>query len=177
MQPALRFSIPDDHPIKQLFRTLTERGLDQAELRDQDLLFYLADLLVEFMFIENLYGMRDLEGRPLEYLVDMLQQAMESEMPDKKNYYKHIGDYSLFILGMFPESLSDGRRAISPSYYADTGRIGYKTAGELESHWWKTMVFRKLADKFEHCVVSLNWVREYTADPFYQYMLRRFNIS
>ncbi|PYV03521.1 MAG: hypothetical protein DMG10_11050 [Acidobacteria bacterium] len=170
-------SIPDDHPIKQLFRTLTERGLDQAELRDQDLLFYLADLLVEFMFIENLYGMRDLEGRPLEYLVDMLQQAMESDMPDKKNYYKHIGDYSLFILGMFPESLSHGRRAISPSYYADTGRIGYKTAGELESHWWKTMVFRKLADKFEHCVVSLNWVREYTSDPFYQYMLRRFNIS
>jgi len=38
-------SIPDGHPIKQLFRTLAERGLNQAELRDQDLLLYLADLL------------------------------------------------------------------------------------------------------------------------------------
>src|ERR1041384_8372820 len=126
-------SIPDGHPIKQLFRTLAERGLNQAELRD-------------------------LEGGRLEYLVDMLQQAMESDMPDKKNYYKHIGDYILFILGMFPESLSHGRRAISPSYYADTGRIGYKAAGELESHWWKTMVFRKLDVKSEHGCVSLNWV-------------------
>ena len=106
-------SIPDGHPIKQLFRTLAERGLNQAELRDQDLLLYLADLLVEFMFIENLYRMRDLEGGRLEYLVDMQQQAMESEMPDKKNYYKHIGDYSLFTLGMFPESLARPRKCAS----------------------------------------------------------------
>ena len=169
--------IPEDHPVKQLFRTLTERGLIQADLRDKDLLLYIANLLVDFMFVDNVYRMTDTTGSRLNYLVDMLQQATETEMPVKKTYYKHIGDYSLFILGMFPESLSHGRRAISPSYYADTGRIGYKTAGELESHWWKTMVFRKLADKFEHCVVSLNWVREYTSDPFYQYMLRRFNIS
>ncbi len=169
--------IPEDHPIKQLFRTLTERGLLQADLRDKDILTYLADLLVEFMFAENLYRMRDSGGRRLEYLVDMLQQAIESDMPDKKCYYKHIGDYSLFILGMYPESLSCGRRAISPRYYADTGRSSYQTAGELENHWWKTMVFRKLADKFEHCVVSLNWVREYTSDPFYQYMLRQLDIT
>jgi hypothetical protein len=169
--------IPENHPIKKLFRTLTERGLLQAELRDRDILIYLADLLVEFMFVENLYRMRDNSGTRLEYVVDMLRQAIESDMPEKKSYYKHIGDYSLFILGMYPESLSRGRRALSPSYYANTGRSSYQTAGELESHWWRTMVFRKLADKFEHCVVSLNWVREYTSDPFYQYMLRRFDTT
>ena len=172
-----RRSIPENHPIKLLFRTLTERGLIQANLHDRDILLYLADLLVDFMFIENLHRMWDAEGRRLEYLVDMLQQAIETDMPVKKSYYKHIGDYSLFVLGMFPESLSRGRRALSPTYYADTGRISYQTAGELESDWWNTVVFRKLADKFECCVLSLNWVREYTSDPFYQFMFREFDIT
>ena len=39
------------------------------------------------------------------------------------------------------------------------------------------MVFRKLAEEYERCVVSLNWVREYTNDPFYQFMLRQYRIT
>src|SRR4029450_1709868 len=113
-------TIPDKHPLKLLFRSLAERGLDQARLRDRDILLYLADLLVEFMFIENMYRLRDAEGKRLEYLVDMLHQALETEMPDKKEYYKHIGDYSLFMLGMFPEFLARRRSILSPAYYAET---------------------------------------------------------
>lgn len=171
-----RADIPDNHPIKQLFRTLTERGLSQTELRDKDLLFYLANLLVDFLFVENVYRIRDADDRRLEYLVDMLQHATETEMPVKKTYYKHIGDYSLFTLGMFPESLERPRRTVSATYYTDAGRIGYQTAGELESNLWATQVFRKLAGEFDRCVVSLNWVREYTSDPFYQYMFREFDV-
>jgi hypothetical protein len=168
---------PDNHPLKQLFRSFTERGLAQASLRDQDLLLYLADLLVDFMFIENLYRMRDEDGNRLESLVDMIRQASEADMPSRKHYYKHLGDYSLFMLGMFPEYISRSRRAFSPSWYEDTGRIGYHVAGELESQWSRTMVFRKLSDKFDRCVVSLHWVREYTHDPFYQFMFRQFGSS
>ena len=175
MKKAL--TIPENHPLKTLFRTLAEKGLDQARLRDRDILLYLADLLVEFMFIENMYRLRDAEGKRLEYLVDMLDQALETDMPDKKEYYKHIGDYSLFMLGMFPESLVRRRSPLSAAYYADTGRIGYQTAGQLESDGWQIMVFRKLADKFEHCVISLNCVREYTSDPFYQFMFREFGVT
>jgi hypothetical protein len=169
--------IPDSHPVKQLFRTLTERGLSHADLRDKDILFYLANLLVDFLFVENLYRIRDADDRRLEYLFEMLQQATATEMPVKKTYYKHIGDFSLFTLGMFPESLQRPRRAVSTNYYTDAGRIGYQTAGELESNRWATTVFRKLAGEFDRCVLSLNWVREYTADPFYQYMFREFDIT
>ena len=65
---------------------------------------------------------------------------------------------------------------ISHSYYADTGRRSYQVASELERNVDTTVVFKKLAEKFERCVLSLNWVREYTTDPFYQYMLRQFKI-
>ncbi len=170
-------TIPENHPIRQMFRALTERGSLQVQLRDQDILFYLGNLLADFIFVENMYRIRDLEDRRTEYLVDMLKQAFEVEMPVKKVYFKHIGDYSLFVLGLYPESLEKPRRASSKGFYHDAGRIGYQTAGELESSSWHTMVFRKLADEFERCVLSLNWVKEYTTDPFYQYMLREFNVT
>ncbi len=169
-------TISENHPIRQLFRTLTERGSLQAQLRDKDILYYLGNLLADFMFVENIYRIRDAEGRRTQYLVDMLKQAFETEMPDKKVYFKHVGDYSLFILGLYPESLERPRLASSKGFYRDAGRIGYQTAGELESSSWHTMVFRKLADEFERCVLSLNWVKEYTSDPFYQYMFREFDV-
>ncbi len=170
-------TIPENHPIRQLFRNLTERGSLQVKLRDRDVLFYLGDLLVDFMFVENMFRIRDADNKRVVCLVDMLKQAVETEMPEKKIYYKHIGDYSLFILGLFPESVERLRRPSSKSFYRDAGRIGYQTAGELESGLRGTVVFRKLADEFERCVLSLNWVREYTADRFYQFMLREFKIT
>ncbi len=168
---------PENHPIKRIFRTFTERGLAQASVRDPDLLFYLANLLVEFLWMENLHGMRDADGRRLESLIDMLAQANDADLREKTERYKHLGDYSLFMLGMFPEYIARSRRALSPSWYQDTGRIGYHIAGELDKNVWRIQVYRKLEDKFDRCVLSLNWVREYSTDPFYQWMFREFGIS
>ncbi len=170
-------SIPENHPLRQLFRTLTERALIKIELRDTDLLFYLARLLVDFTFVENLHRFTGDGERQGEYLIGLLQQANETEMPDKKTCYKHIGDFSLFMLGMFPEYIARRRSVLSANYYSDFGRIGYKAAGQLESDSWRIETFRKLADEFEPCVESLRRVREYTTDPFYQYMLRQFKIT
>ncbi len=81
------------------------------------------------------------------------------------------------MLGMFPESLARGKRTISKSYYTDTGRRSYMAASQLEVDEGATVVFRKLAEKYERCVLSLNWVREYTNEPFYQFMLRQYGIT
>ena len=149
----------------------------QNRLRDSDIHFYLANLLVDFTFVENLYRPGEEGERREAYLVDLLQQADETEMPEKKSCYKHIGDFSLFMLGMFPEYIARRRNAPPANYYSDFGRIGYKAAGQLESDSSRIGVYRKLAEEFETCVESLHMVREYTTDPFYQYMLNQFNIS
>lgn len=169
-----KLDLPENHPIRKLFRTLTGRAFEQSSLQDRDLLLYLTDLLIHFIAVENLYQTKDEEGEALVYLIDMLEKAGESSRGDKKRCYKHIGDYSLFILGMYPESLSYGRRMIPQSYYVDTGRRCYMAASEFEADSHAVAVYRKLAEKYEHCVLSLNWVREYTTDPFYQYMFRQF---
>ena len=171
------YKIPENHPLRKLFRSLADRALEQSSLPDNDLLFYLTDLLIDFMHVENVYRLKDERERRLEYLVDMLEIASKAPRSKRKAQYKQIGDYTLFTLGMFPENLHRGKRILPHSYYADTGRQSYLVASQLERNVETTVVYRKLAEKYERCVLSLNWVREYTTDPFYQYVFRQFGIT
>lgn len=168
--------ISRDHPVRKVFRSLAERGLTQSQIHDADLLGYLSGLLVDFVSTDNLYRLRDEKGRTLEYLFEMMEAAQVANRSDKRVVYKQIGDHALFMLGLFPESLVRPRRQVSAKYYADAGRGSYKVVSDISWHEPGTVVFRKLADRFDRCVLSLNWVREYISDPFYQYMLRQFEI-
>jgi len=69
------YKIPENHPLRKLFRSLADRALAQSSLPDNDLLFYLTDLLINFMHVENVYRLKDERERRLEYLVDMLEIA------------------------------------------------------------------------------------------------------
>ncbi|MEW5978283.1 MAG: hypothetical protein AB1898_21005 [Acidobacteriota bacterium] len=167
--------IPQRHPVRQMFHTLTERALEQSHLSDQEIHCYLSNLLVEFLYVENLYKVKDETGRRLEYVIDMLSRAEDAGSAEKKEVYKHVGDFSLFILGLFPESLH--RRRINANYYAAQGRRSYRIRWEMENYRSAVVIFRKLSEQFEGCVYSLNWVKSYINDPFYQYMFREFEIT
>lgn len=173
-----RREIPPDHPIRDLFHKLTERGMGQLNLHDPDTIQYITDMLTDFIHVENMYRMKDESGQRLRYLFDMLTRASEAMSPSlRRDYYKHVGDLTLFNLGLFPESLTYGRRTVSPDYYAETGRRSYTIVAEMESTRRSTIVYRKLSDQFAQCVVGLNWVKLYINDPFYQYMFREFEIT
>jgi hypothetical protein len=173
-----RRDIPEDHPIRALFHELTSRGMGQLNFHDRDTIQYLTNLLTDFVHIENMYRIKDESGRRLQYLFDMLAQASEAMSAEvRRDYYKHIGDATLFNLGLFPESLTYGRRTVSPDYYAQTGRRSYTIVAEMGSTPRATVVYRKLSEQFEQCVVGLNWVKTYINDPFYQYMFREFEIT
>jgi hypothetical protein len=60
---GLRKEIPLRHPVRQMFHSLTERGLQQSNLSDGEIHQYLSNLLVEFIYIENLFKLRDENGR------------------------------------------------------------------------------------------------------------------
>ena len=49
-----RHDIPENHPLRSLFWTLTERGMGQLNHRDQEVVQYLTDLLTEFVHRDNL---------------------------------------------------------------------------------------------------------------------------
>ena len=174
-----RRDIPNDHPIRQLFLQLTERGMGQLHLHDRDTIQYITNLLTEFVNFENMYRIKDETGHRVEYLFDMLRQASSEMSPSsRRDCYKHLGDLTLFNLGLFPERLTYGRSTVSPEYYAQAGRRSYTIVAEIESYArGSTTVYRKLSEQFEQCVVGLNWVKLYINDPFYQYMFREFDIT
>jgi hypothetical protein len=106
--------IPEDHPLRQLFHNLTAASFEQAGTTDPELTIYVTGLLVDFTHVENLYRIRDAKGRRLEYLVDFQLESQRGDAAHARETQKHLGDYALFIVGMFPESLQRRRRPISP---------------------------------------------------------------
>ena len=166
------------HPVRQIFQQLTERGMSQLNVSDRDTIEYITNLLTDFVHIENMYRHKDESGRRPPYLFDMLTRASSEMSPSRRrDYYKNVGDLTLFNLGLFPESLTYGHRTVSPDYYAETGRRSYTIVAEMDSSPWGPVVFRKLSEQFEQCVVGLNWVKLYINDPFYQYVFREFEIT
>jgi hypothetical protein len=174
-----RRNIPDSQPIRILFQELTERGMSQLNLHDPETIQYITNLLTEFIHIENLYRIKDESGHRVQYLFDMLTQAGNEMVPERRrDYYKHVGDLTLFNLGLFPESLTYGHRTVSPDYYAEAGRRSYTIVADMySSSNLSPTVYRKLSEQFERCVVGLNWVKVYINDPFYQYVFREFHIT
>ena len=173
-----RHDIAPDHPIRDLFHRLTERGMGQLNMHDPDTIQYITNLLTDFIHIDNMYRVKDESGRRREYLFDVITEASEVMSPElRRDYYKHLGDLTLFNLGLFPESLTYGHRTVSPDYYAETGRRSYTIVAEMDSSSRSTVIYRKLSEHFERCVVGLNWVKLYINDPFYQYMFREFDIT
>jgi hypothetical protein len=171
--------IPENHPIRQLFLELTERGMGQLNLHDRDTIQYITNMLTEFVHIENMYRIQDEAGGRARYLFDMLTLAGAAiSYEQRREYYKHLGDLTLFNLGLFPENLTSGRRTLSPGYYAETGRRSYTIVADMDAYSpTAATVYRKLSAQFEQCVVGLNWVKLYINDPFYQYMFRQFDIT
>src|SRR5688572_29538911 len=105
-----RRDIPPNHPIRSLFLQLTERGMGQLNLRDSDTIEYITDLLTQFVHIENMYRVQDENGRRLQYVFDLITEAGRQMSPAaRRDCYKHLGDLTLFNLGLFPESLTYGR--------------------------------------------------------------------
>jgi hypothetical protein len=168
-----RRQVPADHPIRKMFRALTAMSFEQIDLRDRELMRYVADLLVEFIHVDNLYRLRDQQGRRLEYLVDMLLELHEQGPADERAARKHIGDYTLFIVGLYPESLTRRRRAVSPEYYIAQGKEAYLIVAEMDRAKPTETLFRKLSEHFEYCVTALNLEKAALQDPFYQYLWRQ----
>lgn len=165
--------IPEHHPLRHLFWRLTEASFEQIGLPDPELMTYVSGLLVDFTHTDHLYRVRDAQGRRLEYLFDLQLESQRGDRAHARETQKHLGDYALFIVGLFPESLKRRRRAVTPEYYVSQGKQAYATVSEMDSPRPSAALFRKLAAHFETCVGALHVEKEFIWDSFYQYLMRQ----
>jgi len=170
--------VPENHPIRGLFWTLTERGMGQINIRDEASVGYVSGLLLDFMRAEELYRVRAQHGQRVEHLSDLLESAEGTTDPiERLDQYKYLGDRALFMLGLFPEWFERSRRPLSAEFYARQGQRSYGIVADLAWTQSEAAPFRRLAESFDQYVRGLNWVKLYLQDPFFQYMFREFHIT
>src|SRR3954471_4009270 len=163
--------IPESHPLQQLFLEVVNQNFAHGVgLRDGDISSYIANMLTEFCETETLYKVRNVNGRPLDDVGEMLLESdpIYGDAPSfdrERQVRKHIGDYTLFFAGMFPESINQYRlrrqRVENFVDFIKAGKESYYIVSKFDI--WEyakaAPVFAKLSDHFEECVYGLNQVK------------------
>ena len=161
----------ETHPLQELFIDLVGRCYaEQIGIRDPQVVAYVAHLLAEFCEADQLLKLQSTEGRPLSDVGEMLLESDPVYGPApsfdrERQVRKHIGDYTLFFAGMFPEALNHGhmrgQRLENLTDWIKAGKESYFIVSKFE-HFEYTKVaplFATLSKKFEDCVYGLNMVK------------------
>jgi hypothetical protein len=165
-------AISASHPLRKLFRKALDFGFRMQPVERSGVDDYLeVQLLCQFIHADQLYRIRDAAGKPLSDIADMLAEGdVRINAPSfsrEFHVHKHIGDYTLFMLGMFPMALARrsgrefilGRLVIPGSnlyeHYLLQGRRSYDLASEFN----EPELFRRLADNFTLYRNVLEFVR------------------
>jgi len=163
--------IPDDHPLQKLFLELVARHYaEEIGIRDQELVSYVAHLLTEYCEAEQLFHIHDAMGKPLTDVGEMLLESNPVYGPApsfdrERQVRKHIGDYTLFFTGMYPESINQFRlRRNRLEGFVDwikAGKESYHIVSKFDCFEYTKVapLFERLSNNFEQCVYGLNCVK------------------
>jgi hypothetical protein len=160
---------PQENPLRQLFHQVV---FDCYEMRlgmhDREISTYVADLLTEFSRAENVYRIRDAQGKPVQAVEEMMAAAdpvhgIAASFGEEREFRKHIGDYTLFFAGMYPDSVRRARLGHGESYFelVRAGKESYYIVSQFDLFEYaeEAPFFARLSGSFETCIDGLNLVR------------------
>lgn len=160
---------PPSHPLRRLFAGLVEHAFyADLGLCDPQVAAYVSDLLTDFVHVDRIFAMHDERGRPIEDVAAMITDArIEPDCPAHERdrlVHKHIGDFTLFWTGVYPEGLRflrSPRRRDHLVDYLRQGKRSYAIASDLSADGARPPgpVLRRLSEHFELCVHGLGIVR------------------
>jgi hypothetical protein len=160
------------HPLEPFFQQVVRNSYEgKLGFNDPDVTAYVARLLCQFSESENLYQVRDEMGHPVDELSEMVLAAdpvngTASSFDAERALRKHIGDYALFVAGMYPEAMASGRRERrhqpSLSELIQAGKESYYIVSQfnLFEYEKEAPLFARLSDRFERCILGLTLIRE-----------------
>ncbi|MFO0907271.1 MAG: hypothetical protein U0794_02735 [Isosphaeraceae bacterium] len=156
-------AIPDSHPLHRLFRGITEQTfMTELGIGDPGLVGYVANLLARFVSSDTIWRLRDGSGRRLHQVAAMMAEAEQAPDDDRRREcHRHVGDFTLFWTGVYPEALARIAGPDSPDHlihYQVQGKRSYLLASALDEGD-DAPVLRRLSDEFELCAYGLSRVR------------------
>ena len=158
-----------DPTLRRMFGALVERTFMQTlGVYEPGVTEYIADVLTDFAHFRQVYKIKDLQGRPLDEVADMLLQAdvrlFANSFNREREVHRHIGDFTMFWAGVYPESLpalQSRWRKDQLIDYVKQGKNSYAIAASFDYGEYReqSAVLKKLSDDFELCLFGLNQVR------------------
>ncbi|QDV33489.1 hypothetical protein [Tautonia plasticadhaerens] len=155
--------VPETHPLHRLFRGITENTFHtELGIADPGLVGYVAGLLARFVPSQAIFKIRDGEGREVTQVSAMIAEAESSPDDDRrKECHRHVGDFTLFWTGVYPEALPKLREARLADHlvnFQEQGKRSYFLASTFEGT--QAPVLRRLSAEFELCAFGLSLVRQ-----------------
>src|ERR1041385_9189990 len=86
------------------FYVIARRVLRNAGIEDRMVADYLGEMLKEFADTNRLHGLTSRPGQQFEYISDLLAIISEARKEETFVVRAHIGNYTLFLTGVFPRS-------------------------------------------------------------------------
>lgn len=188
--------IPESHSLRRLFEALAEKAFaEKLGWPDFNVSEYVSKLLVDFTHVDRLHRIRNVKGERVEAVVELLYESEVTHgagsFEREREVHRHIGDFTLFMAGLFPEYLKRIKTADLIYHkdflvdYIKTGKRSYRIAAEFGlapsavGEQPSSPLFRKLSENFELCVVGLGFIRgdlDRMQDPRYR-QARRFLLN
>lgn len=181
---------PSGHPLRAFFRAVTGRAFDRFQaLHDPAVEDHISDgILAEFVHVDRIHPIRDEDGQAITELSE-LSQRTHNMSPQCSGFerdlevHQHVGDYALYMAGIFPEHLERhashnpmpllacvGSSVFSMSepvdFYIVEGRSAYSHVSKLYRALDETRsgVFHRLSNRFEDYLELMGLIRDFIRD-------------
>ncbi|NOY42235.1 MAG: hypothetical protein GXP26_10410 [Planctomycetes bacterium] len=155
--------------LQRFFSGLTEYTFtSRLGVADPPLIDYLATMLVKFVRTDAIYGLRTPTGERLSQVADMLAEAQTRQGSARRRVHRHIGDFTLFWTGLYPEVAQRLQKDRKDSLidYQDQGKRNYLIASRLPADQQSAPddVLERLSNQFDLCVYGLGELRKQWED-------------
>ncbi len=144
------------------FYVLTRNVLRNQGLDDRDVADYVASMLARFCTSQRMRSISKAHQKSYSYLVDMMCDAASASPHEAFLIRSHMGNYSLFVTGLFPDYIyrasTYGRKSPGFEYYEQMGSTSYQWASRhrLALHFSLVEVLVNLAENFRKVRLALN---------------------
>ncbi len=154
---------------ERYFSGLTEQTFQsRLGVADPPLVDYLSRLLVRFIHRDGLFSVRAPSGKRLNQVAEMVAEAEQRQGTSRREVHRHIGDFTLFWTGVYPEALEKLNAPPLPDSFIDyklQGKRSYMIAANVElpdtnAESADAELLHRLADEYDMCAFGLSEVRK-----------------
>lgn len=158
-----------DYPIESFFSQAIRNSYEcKLGILDPEITRYVSNLIREFSEYDKLYKMRDPMGSPIEDLNALIHASdpisgSASSFDTERAVRKYIGDYALFVAGLYPETVESALGCHSSlGNLIRAGKQSYSIVSKfnLFEYQEEASLFARLSEGFEFLIIGLRLVSE-----------------